>query len=171
MYFDNDGIYIETPTNSNESDNQTKLKRPLNSYNLYYKEVFQKKKSEFPDLSGNEISKIVGQEWKNMPEEKKKNYVEKAMKIKDDFRKKNPNYHYNKTGIDKNNKRCRRGISSPIDQTVLNEDTLLEYFKTGSLTLAKYVLSRKDVLDDFIKYLQVEKNQNMYDVSDNHYGL
>lgn len=171
MDFDNDNIYIEAPSNSGEGGSPAKLKRPLNSYNLYYKEVFPKKKSEFPNLSGNEISKLVGQEWKTMSEDEKKNYKEKAMKIKDDFKKKNPNYHYNKTGADKNNRRGRFNVGTTLDQTNLSEDTLFQYFQVGSMTLAKYVLSRKDVLDDFIKYLLVERNQNVCDVNDNHYSL
>ena len=73
-----------------------KLKRPPNAYNLFFMEQQAKVKLENPSLSGNQVSQELGRRWKEMSEESKKPYIDRANDIRDRFKQENPDYHYEK---------------------------------------------------------------------------
>ena len=73
-----------------------KLKRPPNAYNLFFMEQQTKVKLENPSLSGNQVSQELGHRWKEMSEESKKPYIDRANDIRDRFKQENPDYHYEK---------------------------------------------------------------------------
>ncbi|CDS10408.1 hypothetical protein LRAMOSA03084 [Lichtheimia ramosa] len=53
-------------------------KRSLSAYMFFSQANRQKVKDENPDASFGTIGKILGEKWKNMTDEEKKPYVEKA---------------------------------------------------------------------------------------------
>lgn len=61
------------------------MKRPLSAYmllNNFRRPVLQ---AEHPDLSLPDLSKLIGEEWKNMFEEQKNVWKEKAKGLKLDY--------------------------------------------------------------------------------------
>jgi hypothetical protein len=70
--------------NQNEEDNQesstqgSRVKRPLNAYNIFCKMHFDEVKNENPEMSINELSKLMGEKWKAMSANQKKVYYDKV---------------------------------------------------------------------------------------------
>lgn len=56
----------------------TRVKRPLNAYNIFCKLHFDQVKTENPELSINELSKLMGEKWKSMSASNKKAYYDKV---------------------------------------------------------------------------------------------
>jgi len=54
------------------NNNKGKKKREPSSYNLYLKEQMSIVKEEFPDLSGKDLMKKIGEMWKEKKEKEKK---------------------------------------------------------------------------------------------------
>ena len=149
---------------SDSINNKNKVKRPLNAYNLFYLDRQPKLKSDNPLMSGNDISRQVGIEWKEMSIEEKKAYKERAQDIHDKFKKENPDYKYEKSSEKKNNKIKKNNDSSSFFHEVSHlfnqnsEDCMLLYI--GSQFLSNYVLSRKDIYDDLCRSLNEAKLTN-----------
>jgi len=69
----------EQQTQANATgDNSSRVKRPLNGYNIFCKAHFDQVKAENPLLSINELSKLMGEKWKSMDAEQKKSYYDKV---------------------------------------------------------------------------------------------
>lgn len=54
------------------------LKRPLSAYMLYNNYRRPVLRSEHPELQLTDLSKLIGDEWKKLSEDQKKNWVDKA---------------------------------------------------------------------------------------------
>ncbi|KAL0484175.1 high mobility group protein [Acrasis kona] len=65
----------EQPASSADS---SRVKRPLNGYNIFCKTHFDQVKLENPTLSINELSKLMGERWKSMDTEQKQTYYDKV---------------------------------------------------------------------------------------------
>mmetsp|Transcript_26789 Transcript_26789/g.23731 ORF Transcript_26789/g.23731 Transcript_26789/m.23731 type:complete len:218 (-) Transcript_26789:77-730(-) len=73
-------------------------KRPIiQGYLLYYKDIRQEKKEQHPDLNNMDLTRVIGQEWNDLPKEKKMKYEIEASENKkkyesdlDAYLKKNP---------------------------------------------------------------------------------
>ena len=70
-------------------------KRPLNAYLLFCEEKRKQVLDEDPSLNHRSIMQKLGVLWKELPDEMKQPYKEKAFKLQEDFKQKNPYYHYN----------------------------------------------------------------------------
>jgi hypothetical protein len=66
----------EQPDSSAQSN--ARVKRPLNAYNIFCKLHFEQVKTENPELSINELSKLMGEKWKAMSTSQKKSYYDKV---------------------------------------------------------------------------------------------
>ena len=67
-----------TKTKKKQIKDPNAPKRPKNSYMYFQADVHSKIKEEFPGVSFGEISKIVGQKWRNLSPEGKKKYESMA---------------------------------------------------------------------------------------------
>jgi hypothetical protein len=76
---------IKYNKNKNEKDND--IKRPLNSYMVYYTENYQNIKRDNPEFKSKEIAKVCGGNWKNMKPNEKHKYENKAKKNKERYEK------------------------------------------------------------------------------------
>jgi len=61
------------------------VKRPLSAYMLYNNFRRPVLQGEHPDLSLPDLSKLIGEEWKNMSDDQKNIWKEKARGLKLDF--------------------------------------------------------------------------------------
>lgn len=136
-----------------DQQNTPKVKRPLNTYNLFYLERQPKLKAEHPLLNGNDISRLVANEWKEMTSEQKKPYKEKATELYNKFKLENPNYHYEKASDKKVCKKKKlRDENALLDPFgALNPNNPSTQFISSALLLAQFVLTRKDVQNDIIR--------------------
>ena len=133
-------IPIEVPI----SPKVEKLKRPPNAYNLFFMEQQAKVKLENPSLSGNQVSQELGRRWKEMNEESRKPYIDRANEIRDRFKQENPDYHYKNS---KSPKKTTVFINRKDSFQVLNQlfqsspfmfqQMLLEKDKKGNLDITK----------------------------------
>lgn len=72
---------IKHKKNKDEKDDN--IKRPLNSYMIYYTENYKDIKKENPKLISKDIAKVCGENWKNMKSNEKQKYEKKAQKNKE----------------------------------------------------------------------------------------
>ncbi|XP_071952125.1 transcription factor A, mitochondrial-like [Antedon mediterranea] len=75
----------------------TKLKRPGNSYGLFLADVRAQLTAEHSDKSFKEISQMLGNMWKELPEPEKEQYRERAEKIRSEFKQQFEYYKANLT--------------------------------------------------------------------------
>ncbi|EAY09770.1 HMG box family protein [Trichomonas vaginalis G3] len=136
----------------------SKVKRPLNTYNLFYLERQPKLKAENPLLNGNDISRLVATEWKDLTNEQKKPYRDAANELYNKFKQENPNYHYEKT--DKKNNKKKKNQDEQIFPDFMpqnNQSSSSNQIMSSALLLAQFVMSRKDVQNDIFQAIQQGK--------------
>jgi hypothetical protein len=63
-------------SNNADASNGQRIKRPLNAYNIFCKMHFEEVKAKNPNMSINELSKLIGEKWKNMTDQQKKKYYD-----------------------------------------------------------------------------------------------
>ncbi|EDO44399.1 predicted protein, partial [Nematostella vectensis] len=73
---------------------QDHVKRPLNSFMVWAKEKRRAMNRENPKMRNAEISKILGDEWRKMPESEKLPYTEEALRLRRQHKVDHPNYRY-----------------------------------------------------------------------------
>ncbi|KAI9251946.1 high mobility group box domain-containing protein, partial [Sporodiniella umbellata] len=74
--------------------NSSKILRPMNSFMLYRLEKQQEIVKQCPGANHCDISKIIAKWWKEMSNEEKAPYREKAALLKDEHRKLHPEYKF-----------------------------------------------------------------------------
>ncbi|CAG8465719.1 11526_t:CDS:2 [Paraglomus brasilianum] len=77
-----------------KSKRDRKLKRPMNAFLLYNKEMRPKVLQKNPNMTVAEISKTIGDSWRSMPGDQRENYLQLARQIKDEFHTNNPDFVY-----------------------------------------------------------------------------
>jgi hypothetical protein len=133
-----------------------RVKRPHNAYNLFFMEQFPQVKANFPNLTGNEMSREIGKRWKDMTDDQQHPYREQAREIWSQFRSENPDYHYEK-GRDQSVQRKHRTVDLGLDFNLLalctgdarpNESQITGILNLFSAQMmAQFVLQNKDVTD------------------------
>ncbi|OHS99276.1 HMG box family protein [Tritrichomonas foetus] len=76
-----------------ETDNSH---RPPNAFILYSQAMRSEARQQNPSLSNTEVSRILGKMWKEVPNEIKLQYKQKAAKLQEEFKKAHPDYTYRK---------------------------------------------------------------------------
>ncbi|KAL1926012.1 hypothetical protein VTP01DRAFT_7105 [Rhizomucor pusillus] len=74
--------------------NKERLKRPPNGYLLFNRDMRRKLLEKSPKMTVAEISKEIGERWKNLPPEQKESYMLQAARIKDDYLRTHPGFVY-----------------------------------------------------------------------------
>lgn len=92
--------YVDQPpanmagANVEEELDEDKVKRPMNAFMVWARSRRKELADENPKLHNSEISKKLGAEWKALPDEVKRPYIEQAKKLREELLKKFPNYKY-----------------------------------------------------------------------------
>jgi hypothetical protein len=79
-----------------ETDEGEHPRRPPNAFILYSQNMRSKVRQENPNLSNTEISRLLGKMWKEVPNEIKIQYKQKAAAMQEAFKREHPNYTYRK---------------------------------------------------------------------------
>ncbi|KAH0795953.1 HMG box family protein [Histomonas meleagridis] len=70
------------------------IHRPPNAFILYSQEMRSSVQQENPNLSNIEVSRLLGKMWKEVPSSSKLAYKQRAQKLQEEFKQKNPGYMY-----------------------------------------------------------------------------
>lgn len=84
------GVNVEDPEDGDNSH------RPPNAFILYSQAMRSEARQQNPSLSNTEVSRILGKMWKEVPNEVKLQYKQKAAKLQEEFKKAHPDYTYRK---------------------------------------------------------------------------
>ena len=79
-----------------ENGEDNEAHRPPNAFILYSNAMRSKVRSENPALSNTEVSRLLGTMWKEVSNDIKQQYKQKASSLQDEFKKTNPDYTYRK---------------------------------------------------------------------------
>ncbi|KAK2600970.1 hypothetical protein N8I77_010459 [Diaporthe amygdali] len=102
---------VETLRIVNPILNNTKLPRPPNPFIIYRSERHQSVKEAHPEAKNNDISKILGRQWQQEPEEVRDAYKKKSEDIKQEFMRVYPDYKYKPRKSSEVKRRNRRATS------------------------------------------------------------
>ena len=83
---------VEAPE-MEEGDNSH---RPPNAFILYSQAMRTQVRQENPSLSNTEVSRLLGKMWKEVPNEIKLQYKQKAAAMQEEFKREHPDYTYRK---------------------------------------------------------------------------
>jgi transcription factor SOX7/8/10/18 (SOX group E/F) len=78
-----------------EADDDTS-RRPPNAFIMYSQAMRASVRQDNPTLSNNEVSRLLGQMWKDVPPGVKLQYKQQASAAQDEFKLQHPNYTYRK---------------------------------------------------------------------------
>ena len=79
-----------------DQDEVDQSHRPPNAFILYSQAMRSEARQQNPSLSNTEVSRILGRMWKEVPNEVKLQYKQKAAKLQEEFKKLHPDYTYRK---------------------------------------------------------------------------
>lgn len=77
-----------------EDEDDSHVKRPMNSFMIWAKIMRRKFAEENPKLHNAEISKLLGKAWNELTTKEKRPFVEKAERLRIRHMKEHPNYRY-----------------------------------------------------------------------------
>ena len=79
-----------------EGEDGDNTRRPPNAFILYSQAMRSQVRQENPSLSNTECSRLLGKMWKDVPNDVKLQYKQKAAAMQEDFKREHPDYTYRK---------------------------------------------------------------------------
>lgn len=79
-----------------DQDEGDQSRRPPNAFILYSQAMRSQVRQENPSLSNTECSRLLGKMWKEVPNEIKLQYKQKAAAMQEEFKRTHPDYTYRK---------------------------------------------------------------------------
>jgi transcription factor SOX7/8/10/18 (SOX group E/F) len=79
-----------------DGDEGDQSHRPPNAFMLYSQAMRSAVRQENPTLSNMEVSRLLGKLWKEVPNEAKVTYKQRAAVLQEAFKREHPNYTYRK---------------------------------------------------------------------------
>jgi transcription factor SOX7/8/10/18 (SOX group E/F) len=79
-----------------DPDDTDRSHRPPNAFILYSQAMRSAARQDNPALSNTEVSRILGKMWKEVPNDVKQQYKQRAAKLQEEFKREHPDYTYRK---------------------------------------------------------------------------
>ncbi|XP_015836135.1 SOX domain-containing protein dichaete isoform X2 [Tribolium castaneum] len=77
-----------------DSDNSAHIKRPMNAFMVWSRIRRKHISRDYPRLHNSEISKLLGAEWKVLPEAEKRPFIDEAKRLRNQHMVDHPDYKY-----------------------------------------------------------------------------
>lgn len=103
-----------------EDDDDSHVKRPMNSFMIWAKIMRRKFAEENPKLHNAEISKLLGKAWNELTTKEKRPFVEKAERLRIRHMKEHPNYRYTPKRRSQDRRPGQRTNSTYINPTFIS---------------------------------------------------
>eukprot|EP00041_Stephanoeca_diplocostata_P016776 m.331593 g.331593 ORF g.331593 m.331593 type:complete len:345 (-) comp20482_c0_seq1:349-1383(-) len=85
---------VGTPANAGKQSKKKRIARPMNSFMVFAQEYRAQLRTTHPEIDNKEISKMLGQKWKNLTEQEKKKYVNEAERLAEQHKKDHPDWKF-----------------------------------------------------------------------------
>ena len=108
------------PSTYLEDDDDSHVKRPMNSFMIWAKIMRRKFAEENPKLHNAEISKLLGKAWNELTTKEKRPFVEKAERLRIRHMKEHPNYRYTPKRRSQERRPGQRANSTYINPTFIS---------------------------------------------------
>ncbi|CAO3702607.1 unnamed protein product [Rhizopus stolonifer] len=132
-----------------------KILRPMNSFMLYRVEKQQEIVKECPGANHRDISKIIAKWWKELSEEDKRPYRQKADSLKNEHRKLHPDYKFSpRKRSGKTRKYKKRPQHELAPDVIKNKKQLNDIYKRGSSFKGK----ADDIITDIYEEMVEERD-------------
>ena len=82
--------------NADDGEEGDNSRRPANAFILYSQTMRSVVRQENPSLSNTEVSRLLGKMWKEVPNETKLQYKQRAAAAQEEFKRQHPDYTYRK---------------------------------------------------------------------------
>ncbi|ORX97429.1 HMG-box [Basidiobolus meristosporus CBS 931.73] len=156
-----DYVYTRRPNNTKKKyrrrsagdDNSSKLKRPMNAYLIFNKEMRHRLLETNPNMSVAEISKEIGDRWKGLSEDERNKYFTEAQSLKKDFLATNPDFVYTRRSKAEIEAGRKRGLEDDEDSTPTRDPRGRKKKKQKNPTAPKHPMS------GFLFYLSAVRPQ------------
>ncbi|OHS92736.1 hypothetical protein TRFO_12279 [Tritrichomonas foetus] len=79
-----------------DGEDEDNSRRPPNAFILFSQVMRSQVRAENPALSNTEVSRILGKMWKEVPNDQKIQYKQRAAQMQEEFKKTHPDYTYRK---------------------------------------------------------------------------
>lgn len=83
-----------TNTEQQTTKSEQHIKRPMNAFMVWSRDMRRKMAAEHPRMHNSEISKALGLQWRVLPEKEKLPYIEEAKRLQAEHSIRHPNYKY-----------------------------------------------------------------------------
>ena len=103
-----------------DEDDESHVKRPMNSFMIWAKIMRRKFAEENPKLHNAEISKLLGKAWNELTTKEKRPFVEKAERLRIRHMKEHPNYRYTPKKRSQDRRPGQRTNSTYINPTFIS---------------------------------------------------
>lgn len=88
------GQSLSTPSPNSTKNSEQHIKRPMNAFMVWSREMRRKMASEHPRMHNSEISKALGLQWRVLSDKEKVPYIEEAKRLQAEHSMLHPNYKY-----------------------------------------------------------------------------
>jgi len=127
------GVPPQWPTGGNQVNNDVNegmdgedadnARRPPNAFILYSQAMRSQVRQENPSLSNTECSRLLGKMWKEVPNDMKLQYKQKAASMQEDFKREHPDYTYRKA-------RRKRALNELLTKSTQGYTPMVQGFPT-----------------------------------------